>query len=644
MATAAEVEALRQRLLWDTPFWASHCAWIVNKQRQPQKLVPLPWQARTPESRVTPLDEALEAQRAAGMPMRAIILKARKLGFSTWAQAKAMQRVTQQPHQSALTVAHKGDASAELFDMGYRMWESLPSDPMLAELIYGAGTGRDAPFSVKPQKLSEGLARNGTRHLELGDKRRRTESSSYRTLTAGSKGGGRASTPNIIHASEYGHWEDPDYGVGLFNAMPLERETIGIVESTAKGFNHFWEMWKRATAGAEDEDIGGVWVPLFYGWQDNPGNALRFASDRVRDRFERTIGDEDGGGDAEEIELVEAYGVTLEQLNWRRNTINGPEANGSVEWFHQEHPATPEQAFIGSGNPVFPGILVARAIKEAQDAPAPVEGVLRGAEWREHRTRSGSIRVPESALWISREFLEPEDLDRWGSTHLLRVWGHPVNSVTQSGLALADRRPDGQYVVFVDTAVGSDGSADGGDYHAVQVIDHITRAQVASYRSRIPLHDLPLLVYLVGLYWNRAWVAVEVNSYGKGVVDMLQKDYRYPLMYKTHRGGTDARTDVAGYKVGWETTLASKPLMETTFGTALREGWHGLRCLQTAREFSTYVQDPKRPEKHGAQKGAHDDLAISYMGVQQVAAELQPRRARSKGEPRWRPADDVTAY
>jgi hypothetical protein len=49
-----------------------------------------PWQARTPETpaHMTPLDEALERQRAAGQPMRAIILKARKLGFSTWVQAK----------------------------------------------------------------------------------------------------------------------------------------------------------------------------------------------------------------------------------------------------------------------------------------------------------------------------------------------------------------------------------------------------------------------------------------------------------------------------------------------------------------------------------------------------------------------------
>jgi hypothetical protein len=46
--------------------------------------------------------------------------------------------------------------------------------------------------------------------------------------------------------------------------------------------------------------------------------------------------------------------------------------------------------------------------------------------------------------------------------------------------------------VFVDVAVGQGGTAEDGDWHAVQVFDHVSRRQCASYRSRIPLHDLPL--------------------------------------------------------------------------------------------------------------------------------------------------------
>jgi hypothetical protein len=474
VASARDVEELRQRLLWDTPFWASQCAWIVNKQRKLQRLTPLPWQARTPDTpaRVTPIDEALEKQRAQGMPMRLIIGKARKLGCSTWVQAKGQQRVTQLPFQNMLTVAHDRPASAVISDMALLMYQRLPSDPMLADLIYGEGTLKGAPFSVKPQLISKGTSRNGTRYLELGDRMRPAEKSIYQTMTAGAKGGGRASTPNIIHASEFAHWEDPDYAIGLFNALPLEAETIGVVESTAKGFNHFWKLWDMAVRGAADPETGAVWTPVFYGWQHNPFNALKFISEKARERFERTIGDSAGGGDAEEVELVDQFGVTLEQLNWRRAIINGPEGNGDIEWFHQEHPATPEQMFIGSGRPVFPGILVAKAIREAEEAPRPVEGVLRGMEWREKRTRSGTVRVPQSVLWVPGDMAEPEDLKVWSGSERLLVWQHPLNEVTQSGLPAEKRKPDGQYVVFADVATGAGGTQADGDWHAVQVLDH----------------------------------------------------------------------------------------------------------------------------------------------------------------------------
>jgi hypothetical protein len=644
MPAEREIEELRRRLAYDTPFFARHCLWIVNKERKLQRLDPLPWQARTPETpaHMTPLDEALERQRAAGRPMRLIVCKARKLGTSTWIQAKALQRVTQLPFQSALTVCHRADATVDLADMAALMYDRLPTDHMLAELIYGEGTSNAAPFNVRPAVIAAGTSRNGIRFMELGSKHRKSEKSVYRTMTAGAKGGGRAATPSIVHASEYAHYEDPDYGVGLFNALPLEPETIGVIESTANGFNHFHKLWEMAVRGAEDPDTGAVWEPVFYGWQDNPRNSLPFISEHARERFERTLGDEDGGGDPEETELVESYGVTLEQLNWRRAIINGPEAGGSVEWFHQEHPCTPDQSFIGSGRPVFPGILVARAIREAAAASAPVEGVLRGLDWHERKTRAGTVDVPGIAMWVPADQIEPVDLDRWGATHRLRVWAHPVNEHTQAGLAADQRRPDGQYVVFADVAQGSGGTGDG-DYSAIQVLDHLTRRQVCSYRSRVPIHDLPLLFYLTALYYNEAWLAVEVTGLGIGVLDALAKDYRYRLLYRRHRAGDDERADARERLLGWSTDLRTKPLMEQTFGQALREGTHGLRCVQTAREANTYVIDPKNPAKHGAQAGAYDDLLMSYMGCHRVAAELAPRDTKRRRE-RWRATDDVSGY
>jgi hypothetical protein len=130
---------------------------------------------------------------------------------------------------------------------------------------------------------------------------------------------------------------------------------------------------------------------------------------------------------------------------------------------------------------------------------------------------------------------------------------------------------------------------------------------------------------LIGTYYNVAWVAPEVNGPGIALVDAL-KDYRYRKIYRRKRAGDDQRTDQREYLLGWQTDTRTKPLMEATFGTILKEGVHGLRDPQTGREFTTYVEDPKNPAKHGAQPGSHDDLAISSMGVHRVAGELRPAR------------------
>jgi hypothetical protein len=85
------------------------------------------------------------------MPMRAIVLKARKLGFSTWVQAKFMQRVTQLPFQAALVAAQDRKTAGVLMDMARLMRERLPSEEEL-------GLG----FSIKPQIVGEGQTRAGS--------------------------------------------------------------------------------------------------------------------------------------------------------------------------------------------------------------------------------------------------------------------------------------------------------------------------------------------------------------------------------------------------------------------------------------------------------------------------------------------------
>jgi hypothetical protein len=144
---------------------------------------------------------------------------------------------------------------------------------------------------------------------------------------------------------------------------------------------------------------------------------------------------------------------------------------------------------------------------------------------------------------VPREDATTEDYDAWGSQERLLVWEHPVNAATQAGLAPHERKPDGQYVVFLDVAEGVGGTLEERDFSAIQVIDHVTKMQVARWQSRVDIHDLPLLALMVAVYYNEAWLAPEKTGLGIGVVDALRKDYRYRrCIARTAPAMTGART------------------------------------------------------------------------------------------------------
>lgn len=607
-----EQEEIRERLRFDTPFWSGGvvydpvagqwlvpgpdatyrgCARILDKRKQLVPLIAKPWQLR--------FDQAMEAQRAAGMPMRVIVLKARKMGFSTWVQMKFLQRLTQLPFQEAVVVAQDVDTAGKLFQMSRLAHAHLPTQEQL-------GLG----FSIRPDIVARSFSPTGRKFMTFG--RRGRDDGSESTLnidTANEAEAGRGSTPSLVHGSEVAWWPDNGKLLGLLNAVPEAPETIVVLESTANAYNHFHKRWVRAVEGAEDPEVGSLYTPIFAAWWEDPECAMPFVSPEARQRFVDSIGTGPYGDD--EPDLIELFGCTPEQLYWRRITIRD-KCDDSVERFHQEYPSTPEEAFIGSGASIFGGILVTRAIQAAEAAPEPVRGRLEGADWFEKKTRGGTVMLPQRAVWV------PDDGTARRSD-MLEVWEHPVNEDTEAGAA--EPRPDGQYVVSADVAEGSVNTFEEGDFHAVQVIDHLTKRQVAQYESRIDLHDLPMVVLLIAVYYNLAWLAVEVNGPGIAVVEWLQKEARYKRMYRRKR--VDRQRNELEDKIGWATDRATKPVIEQNMGLALKEGTHGIQSPRLARQLSTYVEDEKG--HHGAMEGSHDDLLMAYMIGQRVADVTRPR-------------------
>jgi alkylation response protein AidB-like acyl-CoA dehydrogenase len=92
--------------------------------------------------------------------------------------------------------------------------------------------------------------------------------------------------------------------------------------------------------------------------------------------------------------------------------------------------------------------------------------------------------------------------------------------------------------------------------HAIEVIDHRTRKQVAEWVGQIDPDLVALQMLLAALYFNRAWVAVEVTGgYGLSIARKLAMDWRYARTYTEQSGTSGWRhggPDRAGHGRGVE--------------------------------------------------------------------------------------------
>jgi hypothetical protein len=352
-------DGIRERLTYDTPFWAGGVtrgpggavhrpapgqfqgvARIVDKARQLVPLIASDWQLE--------LDDALEAQRAQGLPMRAIVLKARQLGFSTWVEAKMAQRLTMLDYQRAAIIAHDVDTAGAIFNITTTIHAHLPFEQEL-------GLG----FNIRPAVTGQSFSPNGRKYISFGEVSRKLraagrDSESLLTIdTAASPESLRGQTINLLHLSEFAKWpvratsgKDSKLASSL-NAVPYLPETLVVLEFTANGLNHAHKRWVSAKDGIADPTSGETYVPIFVPWWRDPMYQVRFVSEDRRQHF---IDHELGQGPYGEKEenYFHVLGLTPEQLLWRRMQIRTQHSD-SIEVFEQEYPATDEEAFIGSG-------------------------------------------------------------------------------------------------------------------------------------------------------------------------------------------------------------------------------------------------------------------------------------------------------
>jgi hypothetical protein len=459
--------------------------------------------------------------------------------------------------------------------MGRLMWDSIPDEADLKPKLVGRRKQRLLEFS---------------------------NHSWYQSDSAKEFESGRGLTLHSLHVSEVAFFADAQRKLtGLLQAVPNEPGTLIVLESTANGANYFKDLWDSAAAGESD------YIAFFSPWFHETAYQRRFANEAELEDFRARVGEGSVGEDEPDLQ---AQGLSLEQLHWRRWVIRNNFA-GDLDRFKQEFPASPAEAFMTSGRLVFGVSMVRRAQQAAEKAAKPESGTLEPTGLVTRRSRGVLVEVPTGVEFKPR----PIDDDRrpgW------LVWEHP-------GDHPADE-PAGQYIIGVD-ASGGDERNGVAAYHAVEVVNHRTKVQAAEYRSRIDPDQLAFEIYLACLYFNQPWAAVEVTgSWGGPAARRLKFDFRYPFTYQ--RPALEAAHLRTEDRLGWDTNRVSKAHLESGAMELLREDTHGIRSKGLALEIGWYVRDPRN--RSGPEPGKWSDRLMAWMIAQEVAREKHPR---SPGKP-----------
>ena len=452
------------------------------------------------------------------MPIRDIILKARREGFSSLILAIfAVDDMTQNNPTETQVISYKDEATKtfskryKLFieSAYYSLWKvENPKD------IWSVDNGNELV-----------IKRNGARFF---------------CGTASARVAGRGGVLQKLLFTESAFFPDSEKMTakeiidGTARQVDINSGWV-FSETTANGYGNYYElMWHQAKAGLIR------YKPRFYGWKE-------FYTQ-------------------EEFNLISSEFVDKNMLM-------------------QEYPATPEEAFISSGSSYFDNSKIIEYIKKA---PEPIA--------------RGSIALVNNLPVFTQH-----------ANGNLKIWEFP--QVYKS------------YVGAGDTAEG----LEGGDNSTCGIIDNQSLKTVAKFSGKIPPDEYEQIAFALGVWYNNAYLGIEVNKDGLWVNTELFKK-GYPNLY--FREAIDDITNRVSSKVGFKTDERTRPYILAELQRMLynyTEIWTNKDFLE---ECLTFVRNKVgRPE---AMSSKHDDeifwTAIAYEIRRNAPKEFSRPEVKSQSE------------
>lgn len=381
----------RQRLKDDFDFYARNCLTIRAKSAEKIKFKLNKAQLH--------IHNLIQAQLKETGKVRAVVLKGRQQGASTYIQGRFTWKTTHKKGVRAFILTHEDDATQNLFSMGKRYYENLP-------------------LFVKPSSSHANAKELIFDKLDSG----------YKVGTAGNKSVGRSQTNQFFHGSEVAFWPNAaEHAKGILQTIPDMPGTEIIYESTANGLgNFFHQQWKLAESG--QSEFIAIFVPWF--WQEEYRKKL------PNDFFKTDL----------ELSLAEQYDLDDEQVYFMRQKVVELSADGTngEKAFKQEYPMNASEAFQVSGGD---GLILANDIVKARKTKANPNGsFVVGVDPSRGGDRFSLVNRMGRKMWKLKSYTG-DQVDKLGKSVSI------CKTILDTVDPIAGKKPD---MLFIDAGGGID--------------------------------------------------------------------------------------------------------------------------------------------------------------------------------------------
>lgn len=308
----------------------------------------------------------------------------------------------------------------------------------------------------------------------------------------------------LCHMTEVANFGSPE-GLASFKETLAEQNPnrLFIHESTAKGFNHWKDMWDEFGRDTQTKRRG------FIGWWAKEMNRIERDDKRFKIYGIAPLTEEE----KETTEIVKKqYKFNIEKEQWAWHRWRRSEGDRSDADAKQNQPSTADEAFVFTGNLFFQA-------KKMQD------------DW----IRANDLEFHAYKYIIGTDFravaLEKITDPRRLKEVTLRIWEEPVEGAT--------------YAIGMDPSLGGNAMA---DRHAIQVRRCFAdcTVQVAEFADNIidTRQAAWVLAHLAGWYKN-VWINIETTG-GAGNTVMTEFDHQREIL--RIRSDQQAEADVLAGK------------------------------------------------------------------------------------------------